>query len=95
MCSAMPESVDQDVSRPILAQRSVDSVRPLKVIVIGAGVSGILAAIRLPQRLKDLELVVYDKNEEIGGTWFENRYPGVACGKEFLMRISLYGRMME
>jgi cation diffusion facilitator CzcD-associated flavoprotein CzcO len=37
------------------------------------------AAIRLPQRIPNLELVIYEKNPEIGGTWYENRYPGVAC----------------
>ncbi|MCJ1478111.1 hypothetical protein MMC13_006787 [Lambiella insularis] len=66
-------------STPIISARSVDDVRPLKVIGIGAGISGILAAIRVPEKLKDLELVIYDKNEEVGGTWFENRYPGCAC----------------
>lgn len=29
--------------------------------------------------IPNLELIILDKNEEIGGTWFENRYPGVAC----------------
>jgi cation diffusion facilitator CzcD-associated flavoprotein CzcO len=24
---------------------------------------------------------VYEKNEDIGGTWLENRYPGCACGE--------------
>ncbi|EWC48772.1 hypothetical protein DRE_00077 [Drechslerella stenobrocha 248] len=62
-----------------LEQKAVDETRPLKVIVVGAGISGILAGIRLPQRLKNLDLVIYDKNPEVGGTWYENRYPGVAC----------------
>lgn len=26
-----------------------------------------------------VEHVIYEKNEDIGGTWFENRYPGAAC----------------
>jgi hypothetical protein len=58
----------------------IDDTRPLKVIVIGAGISGILAAIRFPRRIPNLDLVVYDKNPEVGGTWYENRYPGIACG---------------
>ncbi|KAF6232532.1 hypothetical protein HO173_009200 [Letharia columbiana] len=66
-------------SRSIIPNRSVDTVRPLKVICIGAGVSGILAAINLPQVVRKLDLVIYDKNEELGGTWFENKYPGCAC----------------
>ena len=66
----------------VISARSVDAVRPLKVICLGAGVSGILAAIRFPERVKNLDLVIYEKNEEIGGTWFENKYPGCACGRQ-------------
>ena len=63
-----------------ISQRSVDTPWGLKVIVIGAGVSGILAAIKLQTLVKSLDLVIYDKNEELGGTWFEDKYPGCACG---------------
>ena len=45
-----------------------------RVLVIGSGMSGILAAIRLQQAGIDYLLV--DKNPEIGGTWYENTYPG-------------------
>ena len=38
-----------------------------------------MAAAIIPRRLKNVELQIYDKNEEIGGTWFENTYPGIAC----------------
>ena len=69
-------------SASIISPRSIDDVRPLKVICIGAGISGILSAIRIQERLKDFELVVYDKNEELGGTWYENKYPGCACGMQ-------------
>lgn len=62
----------------------IDYVRPMKVIVIGAGISGILASIRFPRRIPNLDLVVYDKNPEVGGTWYENKYPGVACGTSLL-----------
>ncbi|KAF7715379.1 Flavin-containing monooxygenase [Penicillium ucsense] len=59
--------------------RAVDESRPLRVVVIGAGISGILACIRLNQRVPNLDLCIYDKNADIGGTWFENQYPGCAC----------------
>jgi ribulose 1,5-bisphosphate synthetase/thiazole synthase len=64
-----------------ISQRSVDDTRPLKVIFLGAGISGIVAGIRFPQYVKNLDLTIYDKNPELGGTWWENRYPGCACGK--------------
>ncbi|KAK1777332.1 hypothetical protein QBC45DRAFT_417018 [Copromyces sp. CBS 386.78] len=57
----------------------VENLRPLRVVVIGAGYSGIGAAIRLPEKLRNVELVVYEKYEGIGGTWWVNTYPGVAC----------------
>ncbi|OQD75619.1 hypothetical protein PENDEC_c006G03066 [Penicillium decumbens] len=65
--------------KSIIEERSVDEARPLRVVVIGAGISGIFACIRLVQRIPNLDLCVYDKNADIGGTWFENRYPGCAC----------------
>ncbi|OQV09822.1 hypothetical protein CLAIMM_13905 [Cladophialophora immunda] len=61
------------------SQKPIDDDRPIKVICIGAGISGMLTAIRFPQKIKNLELVIYDKSDDIGGTWHENRYPGVAC----------------
>lgn len=62
-----------------LRDEVVENFRPVKVIVIGAGYSGIYCGIRIPERLKNCELTIYDKNGGIGGTWFENRYPGCAC----------------
>ncbi|SNT00668.1 flavin-containing monooxygenase [Rhodococcoides kyotonense] len=46
----------------------------LSVIVIGAGVSGMLASIKLSE--VGIEHVVLEKNSDVGGGWFENTYPG-------------------
>lgn len=46
----------------------------LDVIVIGAGMSGLLAAIRLQQA--NIPFRVIEKNADVGGTWLENTYPG-------------------
>jgi cation diffusion facilitator CzcD-associated flavoprotein CzcO len=46
--------------------------------VIGAGMAGILAAIRLREAGFD-DLVVYEKGDGFGGTWRENTYPGLTC----------------
>ncbi len=48
--------------------------REFHVLVIGAGMSGILAAIRLEQA--GIPYTVVEKNPAVGGTWYENRYPG-------------------
>ncbi|KAF9492086.1 FAD/NAD-binding domain-containing protein [Pleurotus eryngii] len=58
---------------------SIDEPRPIKVVVIGAGYSGIIAGIRFTQRVQNLDLTIYDANAGIGGTWFANKYPGLAC----------------
>jgi len=57
----------------------VENFRPLKVRVVGAGFSGIYLGVRIPQRLRNVDLQIYEKNDGIGGTWWENRYPGCAC----------------
>ena len=46
----------------------------MHVLVIGAGMSGLLTGIRLSQAGVSYEIV--DKNADVGGTWFENTYPG-------------------
>lgn len=54
-------------------------IKPVRLIAIGAGASGINMAYQTKHFLKEVELVVYEKNPDIGGTWFENRYPGCKC----------------
>jgi 4-hydroxyacetophenone monooxygenase len=44
------------------------------VAVIGAGMSGLLMAHRLRQ--VGVDVVVVEKNPDVGGTWFDNTYPG-------------------
>ena len=44
----------------------VENQRPLKVIVIGAGYSGVYCGIRIPERLRNVELIIYEKNGGIG-----------------------------
>jgi 4-hydroxyacetophenone monooxygenase len=46
------------------------------VVIIGAGFSGIGMAIALDQA--GIAYSIIEKNEDVGGTWLENRYPG--CG---------------
>jgi cation diffusion facilitator CzcD-associated flavoprotein CzcO len=54
------------------------SVRPLRFAIIGAGMSGLLAAIKL-REAGYTDVVLYEKAERLGGTWRENTYPGIAC----------------
>lgn len=52
----------------------IDVPEGFRVIVIGAGVAGLCAAIRLQGA--GIPFVLIEKNGEVGGTWYENRYPG-------------------
>ncbi|KZT22659.1 FAD/NAD-binding domain-containing protein [Neolentinus lepideus HHB14362 ss-1] len=62
-----------------LGDFSIDEYRPMRVVCIGAGVSGIIAGIRFPQKVPNVDFIIYDKNAGIGGTWYSNKYPGLSC----------------
>lgn len=47
---------------------------PLRVVAVGAGASGINLAKFLPDNVNNLTLKIFDKNPEVGGTWYENTY---------------------
>lgn len=50
----------------------------LRFIVIGSGMAGMLAAIRLREEgFSNVQIL--EKADNIGGTWRENRYAGLAC----------------
>ncbi len=44
------------------------------VLIAGAGMSGLLQALRLKEA--GIPFTVVEKNDSVGGTWYENRYPG-------------------
>lgn len=62
-----------------VSDQPIGSIRPVRIICIGAGASGVNLAYQVQRHMKKTELVVYEKNSAIGGTWFENRYPGCKC----------------
>jgi len=63
-----------DADRPVWTPQQKQAAANLKVIVIGAGMSGLLTGIRLQQA--GIGFTILDKNPEVGGTWLENSYPG-------------------
>jgi hypothetical protein len=56
-------------------------IRKVRVVCIGAGLTGIAAVHKLQSKHVDLDIdfQIYEKNHEVGGTWLENKYPGCAC----------------
>ncbi|OHF04209.1 hypothetical protein CORC01_00548 [Colletotrichum orchidophilum] len=49
------------------------------VIVIGAGESGIAVGCMLKTKLGTNDFRIFDRQGGVGGAWYTNRYPGVAC----------------
>ncbi|EFX06597.1 flavin-binding monooxygenase [Grosmannia clavigera kw1407] len=76
-----PASSTDSVPNPDLTilERNIDDPRTLRVIVIGGGITGVTAGILLPAKVPNIELTIYEKNRDFGGTWLENTYPGVRC----------------
>ena len=48
------------------------------VVIIGAGMTGMLMVIKL-RKAGITDIVVLEKKDSVGGTWRENTYPGAAC----------------
>jgi 4-hydroxyacetophenone monooxygenase len=64
----------EDAKRPDWTSPKLRAAAPhLPVVIIGAGMSGLLAGIRLQQA--GVPFTIVEKNADVGGTWFENSYP--------------------
>ena len=70
-----------DDSLAVAQPEMAEAARPrhaagAEVVIIGAGMSGLYAGIQLQQA--GIPFVILEKNDAVGGTWYENIYPG--CG---------------
>ncbi|KAK0627999.1 putative sterigmatocystin biosynthesis monooxygenase stcW [Lasiodiplodia hormozganensis] len=70
---------DGTISDFHLEDRPIDEIKKLKVAIIGTGLSGVTAGALLPVKVPGIDLTLFEKNPDVGGTWFENTYPGVRC----------------
>ncbi|KAK4942326.1 hypothetical protein LTR10_017933 [Elasticomyces elasticus] len=62
-----------------LTQAPYSPYRAVKVVIVGAGIGGIVAAALPPAKVPNLQYVVFERNDIVGGTWAQNTYPGVRC----------------
>ncbi|KIW30173.1 uncharacterized protein PV07_05935 [Cladophialophora immunda] len=69
----------QHASTYDITEQPLGTPRKLRIVTIGAGASGLNLAHQIEQHMENVEHVIYEKNADVGGTWFENRYPGCAC----------------
>lgn len=49
-----------------------------RIIIVGSGIGGLTMAVNL-RRAGVRNFEIYEKGDDIGGTWRDNRYPGIAC----------------
>lgn len=62
-----------------IREEPLGTTKHLRIVGIGAGASGLNMIRTLRLNLTDYDFVIYEKNQDVGGTWFENRYPGCRC----------------
>jgi len=89
MCFTAGQELPKDSSKMMLEELALENPDPREVcldpllekslsehavVIIGGGMSGILAAIRLKQN--NIPYILLEKNADKGGTWYENSYPG-------------------
>lgn len=67
-------TAEEDLRTPGWHKDHVACNRDFKVVIIGAGESGMIAALRFKQA--GVPFVIYEKGNDVGGTWRENTYPG-------------------
>lgn len=72
-------SATQHEAHYTIKEQLLGTKRPIKVIFMGMGAAGIDFSHALQTRLQNVDLIIYEKNSEVGGTWLENRYRGCAC----------------
>jgi cation diffusion facilitator CzcD-associated flavoprotein CzcO len=66
-------------SKYIVDEHPLGEPRQLRVIATGSGASALNIARSIDVYMKNVDLVLYEKNHDVGGTWLENIYPGCAC----------------
>jgi cyclohexanone monooxygenase len=67
-------------------------VDEIEVAIVGGGFGGLLTGARLAQHgVKDVCII--EKGGDFGGTWYWNRYPGVACDTESYIYLPMLEEM--
>lgn len=66
--------IPEDIGAPTWTMGDAAPGLDFRVAVIGAGISGLAAGHRLDQA--GVAYTIFEKNAEVGGTWWENVYPG-------------------
>lgn len=61
--------VDTVVLHPLtLEDHPIDATPAIRVVIVGAGISGITAAVLLPEKVSGIDLAIYERSREIVGS---------------------------
>ena len=72
--------IENGINTPYrVVEQPLGTARPLRVITIGAGASGLNVARNIAKHMQNITHQIYEKNDAVGGTWLENSYPGCGC----------------
>ncbi|TVY43886.1 putative sterigmatocystin biosynthesis monooxygenase [Lachnellula subtilissima] len=75
----IPMHTSTPTSKYVVDEHPLGQPRQLRVIATGSGASALNIARSIDVHMEHVDLVLYEKNHDLGGTWLENTYPGCAC----------------
>ena len=75
------------------SRNDLDQDPQFDAIIVGAGFGGLYALYRL--RGEGLRARVYEAGDDVGGTWYWNRYPGARCDAESLAYSFSFSRELD
>ena len=70
---------EEDETGYRIREQPYGTKRKVRVVLMGAAASTANFLKKAEEQMENLDICVYEKNSDVGGTWFENRYPGCAC----------------
>ncbi|KAF2430784.1 FAD/NAD(P)-binding domain-containing protein [Tothia fuscella] len=90
-----PPVPETDASGYRIREEPYGTKRKVRVVLMGAGASSLNFFKKAEEEMQSVEIVCYEKNSDVGGTWLENRYPGCACdipsvNYQFTWKIKLW-----
>ncbi len=65
---------------PTMEEIPADAKQAFHVVVVGAGMSGLLSGVRLQEA--GIPFTIVEKHADVGGTWYQNTYPGCRVDSE-------------
>ena len=67
---------EEDETGYRIREQPYGTKRKLRIVMMGAAASTVNFLKKSEEEMEDLDICVYEKNHDVGGTWLENRYPG-------------------